>query len=407
MNVKHRLDALTALRFFAAAMIVLTHAHPIFGSFGIADAAPLGQGVSFFFVLSGFILAYNYRDFSRDGSISRFLVARFARVWPLHLVTCVIWIGLIFHFDRETYFTGEVGMIRLISNLTLTQSWIPLKVWSLSFNGVAWSISNEMFFYLLFPLLIGMWSKHWAKLFFVATAALVAFLWAGNALQLKTSDYYEGVSLLGTVYFNPLVRVFEFMFGIFIAKVFMTPAIHDFKASRFGWLYIELMTLGLVVAAMLLAGNPGRIADTFGTSVGYYYQREGIWLFWGLLILVFALSKGPIAALLSTKPLVFLGEISFSLYLVHAILITLIEPHAEAIKQYGLTGYGLFWIVALVSSALLYKGVEDPCRHFIMNVWDRRHSSVRENFLASYKPAAIGSAALIVLAVAVVHLNRF
>ncbi len=407
MNVKHRLDALTALRFFAAAMIVLTHAHPIFGSFGIADAAPLGQGVSFFFVLSGFILAYNYRDFSRDGSISRFLVARFARVWPLHLVTCVIWIGLIFHFDRETYFTGEVGMIRLISNLTLTQSWIPLKVWSLSFNGVAWSISNEMFFYLLFPLFIGMWSKHWAKLFFVATAVLVAFLWAGNALQLKTSDYYEGVSLLGTVYFNPLVRVFEFMFGIFIAKVFMTPAIHDFKASRFGWLYIELMTLGLVVAAMLLAGNPGRIADTFGTSVGYYYQREGIWLFWGLLILVFALSKGPIAALLSTKPLVFLGEISFSLYLVHAILITLIEPHAEAIKQYGLTGYGLFWIVALVSSALLYKGVEDPCRHFIMNAWDRRHSSVRENFLASYKPAAIGSAALIVLAVAVVHLNRF
>lgn len=407
MNVKHRLDALTALRFFAAAMIVLTHAHPIFGSFGIADAAPLGQGVSFFFVLSGFILAYNYREFSRDGSISRFLVARFARVWPLHLVTCVIWIGLIFHFDRETYFTGEVGMIRLISNLTLTQSWIPLKVWSLSFNGVAWSISNEMFFYLLFPLFIGMWSKHWAKLFFVATAVLVAFLWAGNALQLKTSDYYEGVSLLGTVYFNPLVRVFEFMFGIFIAKVFMTPAIHDFKASRFGWLYIELMTLGLVVAAMLLAGNPGRIADTFGTSVGYYYQREGIWLFWGLLILVFALSKGPIAALLSTKPLVFLGEISFSLYLVHAILITLIEPHAEAIKQYGLTGYGLFWIVALVSSALLYKGVEDPCRHFIMNAWDRRHSSVRENFLASYKPAAIGSAALIVLAVAVVHLNRF
>jgi len=388
-------------------MIVLTHAHPIFGSFGIADAAPLGQGVSFFFVLSGFILAYNYREFSRDGSISRFLVARFARVWPLHLVTCVIWIGLIFHFDRETYFTGEVGMIRLISNLTLTQSWIPLKVWSLSFNGVAWSISNEMFFYLLFPLFIGMWSKHWAKLFFVATAVLVAFLWAGNALQLKTSDYYEGVSLLGTVYFNPLVRVFEFMFGIFIAKVFMTPAIHDFKASRFGWLYIELMTLGLVVAAMLLAGNPGRIADTFGTSVGYYYQREGIWLFWGLLILVFALSKGPIAALLSTKPLVFLGEISFSLYLVHAILITLIEPHAEAIKQYGLTGYGLFWIVALVSSALLYKGVEDPCRHFIMNAWDRRHSSVRENFLASYKPAAIGSAALIVLAVAVVHLNRF
>lgn len=407
MNVKHKLDALTALRFFAAAMIVLTHAHPIFGSFGIAEAAPLGQGVSFFFVLSGFILAYNYRDFARDGSIPRFLVARFARVWPLHLVTCVIWIGLIFHFDRHTYFGGETGMIRLISNLTLTQTWIPLKLWALSFNGVAWSISNEMFFYLLFPLFIGLWSKHWAKLFFAATLLVVGFIWAGNVLELKSADSYNGVSLLGTLYFNPLVRVFEFMFGIFLAKVFMTPAVHEFKASRLGWFYLELMALGLVFAGMLLAGNPGRIAAVFGTATGYYFQREGIWLLWGLLILVFALSKGPIGAILSTKPLVFLGEISFSLYLVHAILITFIEPYAEAIKPYGLTGYAIFWAVALLSSALLYKGVEDPCRHFIMNAWDRRHTSVRENFRASYRPAAIGSVALIVIAVAVVHLNRF
>ncbi|QXI04665.1 acyltransferase [Pseudomonas tensinigenes] len=407
MNVKHKLDALTSLRFFAAAMIVLTHAHPIFGSFGIAEAAPLGQGVSFFFVLSGFILAYNYKDFSKDGSIKRFLVARFARVWPLHLVTCIIWIGLIFHFDRYTYFGGETGMLRLISNLTLVQSWIPLKLWALSFNGVAWSISNEMFFYLLFPLLIGLWSKHWAKLFFAATLVVVAFIWAGNALELKSTDNYNGVSLLGTLYFNPLVRVFEFMFGIFLAKVFMTPAIHEFKASQLGWLYLELMALGLVVAGMLLAGNPTRIADTFGTAAGYYFQREGIWLIWGTLILVFALSKGPIGALLSTRPLVFLGEISFSLYLVHAILITFIEPYTAAIKPYGLTGYAIFWIVALTSSALLYKGIEDPCRHLIMNAWDRRHASVKDNLRSSYGPVAISCVLVLIATVAAFHLNRF
>jgi len=187
----------------------------------------------------------------------------------------------------------------------------------------------------------------------------------------------------------------------------MTPAVHDFKASALGWLYFELLAIGLIVAAMLLAGNPGRIADVFGTAAGYYFQRQGIWLIWGLLILVFALSQGPIARLLSTRPMLFLGEISFALYLVHAILITFIEPYAEAIKPYGLTGYAVFWVVALSSSVLLYKGVEDPCRHLIMNAWDHRHASVRENIKASYKPMAIGSAAAIAITVAFFHMNRF
>jgi peptidoglycan/LPS O-acetylase OafA/YrhL len=54
-----KLDALTSLRFFAAAMIVVHHGHRVFGSMGLAESLPLDQGVSFFFVLSGFILAYN------------------------------------------------------------------------------------------------------------------------------------------------------------------------------------------------------------------------------------------------------------------------------------------------------------------------------------------------------------
>jgi peptidoglycan/LPS O-acetylase OafA/YrhL len=407
VNVRHKLDALTALRFFAAAMIVLTHAHPIFGSFGLANAAPLGQGVSFFFVLSGFILAYNYRNFSKDGSISRFMMARFARVWPLHLVTCIIWIGLIFHFDRHTYFGGITGAARLFTNLTLTQTWIPLKLWSLSFNGVSWSISNEAFFYVLFPMLIAIWPRHWAKVFFAATFMVVAFVIAGNSMELRSSDNFNGVSLLGTLYFNPLVRALEFIFGIFLAKLFVTPALQEFKASRLGWLYIELVALAAITGSMVLAGNPGRIADLFGTATGYYFQREGLWLIWGLLIMTFALSKGPISAFLSTKPLVFLGEISFSLYLIHAILITFIEPYASTIQSYGLAGYGVFWMIALISATLLYKGVENPCRHFIMHYWDTKRMSLRQSFKAGYNASALACALAIVIIVAIVHMNRF
>lgn len=406
MIVKHKLDALTALRFFAAAMIVLTHAHNIFGSFGIANAAPLGQGVSFFFVLSGFILAYNYPDLSQKGAVARFFVARFARIWPLHLVTCVIWIGLIFHFDRAAYFGGFSGLGRLLANLLLVQSWFPFKAMSLSFNGVAWSISNEMYFYMLFPILIGAWNKNWAKIMFCLAGIVVVFIVVGNVMKLQSTDDYYGVSLLGTIYFNPIVRAFEFAFGIGLAKVFMTPALHEIKFTKLGWLFIELASILFIVVAMITAGDPSRIGMYFGPAAAYYFQREGLWLIWGILILTFALSKGPINALLSTKPMVFLGEISFALYLVHAILITFLDEYIETVQLYGGLGYAAFWAVALISAALLFKGVEDPCRKLIMNAWDGKQPSFPKSFKSSYNSVAIACLAGLVAGFLLVYFNR-
>src|SRR5687768_815860 len=86
-----RLHALTSLRFIAAAMIVYRHLLPYTGpAAGWTGTFPWSQGVSFFFVLSGFILAYNYRAFETPEAVVRFWVARFARVWPVHAVTAVI-----------------------------------------------------------------------------------------------------------------------------------------------------------------------------------------------------------------------------------------------------------------------------------------------------------------------------
>lgn len=141
-----KLDALTSLRFFAAAMIVVGHAHPLFGSLGFATAVPYPQGVSFFFVLSGFILAYNYPILEGRNALKGFLLARVARVWPLHAVMLLLWIALIFKFDRQSNFPGVEGLAKLVANVFLLQAWIPLRSWSLSFNEVAWSLSVEFFF---------------------------------------------------------------------------------------------------------------------------------------------------------------------------------------------------------------------------------------------------------------------
>lgn len=88
---RSKLDALTSIRFIAATLIVIGHAHNTFGSAGIATTFALGQGVSIFFVLSGFILAYNYNG--RLGNLRevfKFFLARFARLWPLHIVSIAI-----------------------------------------------------------------------------------------------------------------------------------------------------------------------------------------------------------------------------------------------------------------------------------------------------------------------------
>ena len=367
MQRPQKLDALTSLRFFAAAMIVVSHAHPIFGSLGIATAAPLGQGVSFFFVLSGFILAYNYPVLANGSETRHFWLARFARVWPLHAVTGLLWVAVVFNFDRQTYFSGYDGLARLLTNIFLLQAWIPLKDWALSFNGVSWSLSVEFFFYALFPFLIARWKNHWHWLLLTQMAVIGAILLVANRLSLPAEDNYSGVGLLGIVYFNPIVRLLEFSVGILVAFVVRSLAagVIAFRSSQ--WFALEFTVLSAVVVSMLAAADFSGISRTLGEAAAYYFTREGLWLFFALLIGVFALSRGPITRLLSTRMPVFLGEISFSLYLCHALVIHYLEPYVEQIQPYRLIGYVAFWIALLMLSTALFLGVEQPARRLILN----------------------------------------
>jgi peptidoglycan/LPS O-acetylase OafA/YrhL len=145
MSSTTKLDALTSLRFFAAAMIVLGHSHRLFGSFGAATTFSLAQGVSFFFVLSGFILAYNYPVLKTPVQIAGFFKARFARIWPAHLAAIALLFILTGDFNIGGL-TQDQAVFTALANLFLIQSFVPLRDVFLTFNGVAWSISTEMFF---------------------------------------------------------------------------------------------------------------------------------------------------------------------------------------------------------------------------------------------------------------------
>ena len=151
-----RLQGLTGLRFFAAAWVFAYHFLVL-----TVDGAPWWvqraqnaghAAVSLFFVLSGFVLAYNYAEPLADGRVSRarFFRLRLARVWPLYALVALAEVPLALH--------AGVGGARIggprSADVVGLQAWIP----TITFvgNTPGWSVSVELFFYLAFPWLLAL-----------------------------------------------------------------------------------------------------------------------------------------------------------------------------------------------------------------------------------------------------------
>lgn len=199
------INSLTSLRFFFAFMVFLHH-------FTVEGKAlfPEGfMGVSFFFILSGFILAFNYQDkFNKNNiTIGQFYKARFARIYPLHFACfCLAFILGIKVFDFNQF-------IKAIINLSLLQSWIPLKSTYFSYNAPSWSISDEMFFYMLFPIIAISIKRINLKSLSIAfgTILIVYFLLIKNL----SAEYYHPI-----IYINPLSRIVDFLIGIMVFNIY-------------------------------------------------------------------------------------------------------------------------------------------------------------------------------------------
>lgn len=144
-----KLHSLTSLRFFAAAFVVLGHLPSAARDSGFLQESFMG--VTFFFVLSGFILSFSYAGRIQQGqtSYSDFIASRFARIYPLHFLMMVWAIPL----AVVAGYPAQKVAIQAAAHLTLTQAYIPDKSIFFSFNAPAWSLSVEMLFYALFPLL--------------------------------------------------------------------------------------------------------------------------------------------------------------------------------------------------------------------------------------------------------------
>ena len=292
-----KLDALTSLRFFAAAIVVLHHSieNLKIGTDFLAFLPTL-QAVSFFFILSGFILTYVYRNFDAHGSIRRFFIARIARIWPLHgamlLLTLVLLPGCFLPLASGTE-PLKLFWMPLFANLCLVQSWVPLSKYYFSFNAVSWSISVEAGFYLFFPLLLAGVRRNcilvWLTtlLFTFAIASVLGYL-SSTSVGVINSE-----TIAGIIQYNPLSRIFEFISGMAMALLY-DKVRYNYKPAVKMATIIELISLLLLVFGVWMSFF---ICNTMG------FKEDWLWMFVSNVnvvfvapfILLIALGEGKVA----------------------------------------------------------------------------------------------------------------
>jgi peptidoglycan/LPS O-acetylase OafA/YrhL len=358
-----RLEPLTSLRFIAAAMIVFHHtiSMGLFGSNSpLGYVSNWGQGVSFFFVLSGFILAHVYPKLETWSEIRRFLLARFARVWPALAFSSILAIWLL-SLDWN-YGTA-------LANLLMINAWIPYINYYFAYNSPSWSISTEVFFYLTFPLIIYKWKNNWLYKLLLSFSILIFMFLASNILQLQAIESIdEKVTKTGLLYISPATRIFEFIFGVFLASV-RSKYSDTINWSRSRSTAYEITSIIAVAASMFFMPKLGNgLFMTFGEKAASYWLTFGGSMFsFGLLIYITSMQRGWISAFLAHPALVLLGEISFSIYLLHQIFLRYYVANIIAPPYLPKSvEIAIFWTILILASYLMWATIETPCRRLIL-----------------------------------------
>lgn len=373
---KQFIRSLTPLRGIAALFVVILHTttSPLsnLGIFFSKHTAFFLNGylwVDFFFILSGFILAHNYANLFLSGispfSYKKFIFARFARIYPLHLFVLSAFVGLeliklikelIIHgvsgymavdLGEDAPFSGSRSLFTLFTNTFLVQA-LTIDPRATSWNHPAWSISTEWHMYLLFPFFLPFFYK-FSRLTLSSVVVFAGILFGLFIIAQQTHWQLDIAGFIG------LARcILESAFGVMIYRLYQDQTLQHLykKGSVF---ILSLVWIGIVMH--------------------FNFQDVLIIPAFALLILSASHNEGIYSKFLNSGPLTFLGDISYSIYMVHILALNLTAMfwwktfHTEFGVQFGLLeslgALFVFIAITLGLSTLTYKYVELPMRNFL------------------------------------------
>jgi peptidoglycan/LPS O-acetylase OafA/YrhL len=357
------LHQLTGLRIFAALAVYFSHVAAPAGSpdWLVALQKSGYAGVTFFFVLSGFVLSLNYFDSLRTPQqIWSYTAARIARVYPLYLVA-LSWPVL------HLWAAGRLPEWHLLQKLLGIQAWNPELHVAFGFLGPAWSISVELFLYATLPLLVPLvriLDRHVATL--VAAIALVlaclfVLAWLFDAAGRGDLQATDPASAHRWLYRTPLVRIGDFLVGVLAARVHLRTREREASARLGAWLVPTA-----IGSTLLLATQPALLDSVWSWDAMYAVPAAA-------LILGLAMApESPVGRLLSLRGVVLLGEASFAFYLCHIEVTRLVDAGswkaALTPQTVVLEIVNLLFAIALAIG--LHVTVERPARSFVRRLLD-------------------------------------
>jgi peptidoglycan/LPS O-acetylase OafA/YrhL len=396
------LAPLTGLRFIAAFSILFLHTiawcTPFEGDRIFRPAAELigVYGMPLFFVLSGFVIHYNYGSLFRDRQYGRavgeFLAARFARIYPLYFFffLCGATIDFTVHWIPDT---PRAFLSYIVHSVTLTQSWVYKLVVNqrmLLDNGfgLAWSLSCEFFFYLAYTvfvfaiLALRRPGRSFAAVavFSAAVAGVLtfAFLHLQELLDFARAHLNNFLSVQDNqissfyrwfFYFSPYVRIWEFVLGCLTAQCFLL--VHDRTVAHTEGI---CGTICMYLALVLLLAYGALYAFDLGSPlvmrlVNFFALNFGCAIPIAIVIFCVARYRSAVAGFLSLPWVVGLGNISYSIYAVHTwTLRPFIRPPVELNFMYGVDAFfriGLAIALTLIVATATFAVIENPCRRYL------------------------------------------
>jgi peptidoglycan/LPS O-acetylase OafA/YrhL len=360
-------DALTGLRAIAALGVLFCHFseidtdHNLYFNWGILNPLLIhgAIGVDVFFVLSGFILTYVYRSkFSLAVSGANyigFMRYRFARLYPVHVITMLVMAG-IFVVGRRLgtlpHHSYAFTPLSILANFAMLHAWFPGRVASM--NGPAWSISAEWFAYLLFPLVYCLLMKTGR-----------AWPWIVIAISVTVSFNSQNLSPL------PMIAL-EFPVGMAALEIYSR-----YKIDMGRWASLIPLAMVLLSVYVLGATDPVQAQQTYAGA----HLRTGVIVSAALLLICLTNGKDLIGRLLSHRAVVYAGEISYSVYMCHWAVWTILHKGLAHFPRFQHAPQPEIMLAATVitiaCSILCYHFVEMPGRILLRNLGARKSERIK------------------------------
>lgn len=358
-----RLNSLTSLRYFAAAAVVLSHVYYHYISWRpLWVAGFYGYiGVSFFYLLSGFVLTWSC---SRQPA-TRFWFNRFARVWPLQAAAMIVMYGVEAWWNISgRHPTSPAGWI---SQVFLLQSWDPAPNVHSGGDGPVWSLSCEMFFYAVFPLVVLFVRKARVRGLVLAVLGILA---AMTAAPLALGGHLSSATFEWAFFYLPGYRVGEFIIGMLLARAvalglrFPRPWV----GYTLGWAWLAAWA---ACAAKI-------------TLAHHYTDIPRPWVALTVMPAFVLLLTAGVSAdlsgrsrLMKSPVMVRLGEWSFALYLIHLFFVDLVIRHHWLASHGGVLGatyFVLFLAVVTAFAAVVHYAFEKPVERWLRGLMPPRIS---------------------------------